>query len=61
MLARAQIRDALHELRCRPRDAWLDLARSDQSDRWRQGSGVKAEAYFAELPELLADTEEQLV
>jgi serine/threonine protein kinase/formylglycine-generating enzyme required for sulfatase activity len=39
----------------------LDLARSDQSDRWRQGSGVQAEAYFAELPELLADTEEQLV
>jgi predicted Ser/Thr protein kinase/tetratricopeptide (TPR) repeat protein len=61
MLAQARIRDAVRELRSRPRDAWLDLARSDQSERWRQGSGVEAEAYFAELPELLADTEEQLV
>jgi hypothetical protein len=60
-LGQTSICDAMRELRCRPRQLWLDLARCDQSDRWRQETGIQAEEYFAELPELLADTEEALV
>ncbi|MGD9634356.1 MAG: protein kinase [Pirellulales bacterium] len=53
--------DAMRELRNRPRETWLDLARHDQSDRWRSGVGVEAEQYFALLPELHADVEEAMV
>src|SRR5215475_14578742 len=51
----------MRELRIRPRELWLDLARSDQSDRWRRGIGVQVEAYLAQLPELEAQAEEALV
>src|SRR3990172_7676223 len=53
--------EAMRELRCRPRNSWLDLARHDQSVRWRGGVGVLAEKYFAQLPELRADAEESMV
>jgi eukaryotic-like serine/threonine-protein kinase len=59
--ARSSIGDAMRELRCRPRSLWLELARGDQSDRWRRGARTAAEEYFAELPELSADEEEALV
>ena len=51
----------MEELRQFPRAEWLDLVRSDQSHRWRQGACVAAEAYFAQLPELRADPEDALV
>jgi tetratricopeptide (TPR) repeat protein len=53
--------DSMRELRLHPRDFWLDLARADQSDRWRHGHGVKAEDYFSEVPQLRDDVEEALV
>ena len=40
---------------------WLDLARGDQSTRWRRGQGIPAEVYFAQLPELASHDEEALV
>lgn len=52
---------AMRELRCRPRRLWLELARADQSDRWRRGDRTAAEEYFLQLPELSADREESLV
>src|SRR5438874_9595607 len=52
---------AMKELRRFPRSQWLDLARSDQSLRWRGGLGIRAEEYFLQLPEVLADVEEALV
>jgi len=55
------ISDAMRELRCRPRELWLDLARADQSDRWRHGHGVIAEEYFSQTPELRDDIEDALV
>jgi formylglycine-generating enzyme required for sulfatase activity/predicted Ser/Thr protein kinase len=57
----ASLHDALRELRSRPRSLWLDLARADQSGRWRSGDGVKVEEYLEQLPELREDTEETLV
>jgi formylglycine-generating enzyme required for sulfatase activity len=55
------IDQALDELRRFPRARWLDLARSDQSMRWRRGSGIPAESYFRQLPEVRCDIEEALV
>jgi predicted Ser/Thr protein kinase len=52
---------AIGELRQRPRRLWLDLIRADQSQRWRQRSGLPSELYFSLVPELLADEEEALV
>jgi serine/threonine-protein kinase len=52
---------AIDELRSFPRAHWLDLARSDQSHRWRRGAGVPVEDYFARLPEVRTDTEEAVV
>ena len=57
----SSIEFAMQELRCFPRGHWLDLARSDQSHRWRRGSGVAAEDYFQQLPEIRGDMEEALV
>jgi serine/threonine-protein kinase len=57
----ASIEAAMRELRRRPRQVWLDLARADQSHRWRTGTAALAERYFEHLPELFADTEEALV
>src|SRR6476659_1490014 len=57
----ALIDQALDELRRFPRDEWLDLARSDQSIRWRKGTRILAEAYFGKLPEVRDDVEEALV
>ena len=51
----------MEELRRFPRDKWLDLVRSDQSHRWRQGMGILVEDYFLQLPEIRADAEEALV
>ena len=51
----------MQELRRFPRDKWLDLVRSDQSHRWRQGIGIAVEDYFLQLPEMRADAEEALV
>ncbi|HEX3602071.1 MAG TPA: serine/threonine-protein kinase, partial [Lacipirellulaceae bacterium] len=53
--------EAIRELRHRPRNAWLELARIDQFGRWRSGAGVLAEEYFAQLPELRADDEESMI
>ena len=53
--------EAIRELRCRPRNTWLELARIDQSGRWGSGAGVLVEEYFAQLPELRADDEESLI
>src|SRR3954471_18274662 len=55
------IDEALGELRRFPRPQWLDLARSDQSIRWRRGLGIPAETYLRELPEVRSDIEEALV
>ena len=52
---------AMHELRCHAQNMWLDMARSDQSDRWRRNLFVSAEDYFARLPELRARREDALV
>jgi serine/threonine-protein kinase len=52
---------AMRELRSFPRARWLDLARSDQSHRWRQRAGVPVEDYFAQLPEVRTNTEEAVV
>src|SRR5438105_6546236 len=60
-MAAVAISDAMRELRCRPRGLWLDLARADQSDRWRHGRGVNAEEYFSQTPQLREDIEEALV
>ena len=57
----ASIEHAMAELRRFPRAQWLDLARSDQSHRWRQGLGVGVENYFRQLPEVRANIEETLV
>ena len=57
----SSLADAIHELRRRPRDMWLDLARQDQSDRWRSGVGMPAEEYLTQLPEFRADNEEMMV
>ncbi len=57
----ATIDQALDELRRFPRDQWLDLARSDQSIRWRKGLGIPAEVYFQQLPEMRGEIEEALV
>jgi WD40 repeat protein/tRNA A-37 threonylcarbamoyl transferase component Bud32 len=43
------------------RKLWLDLARRDQSERWRAGAGERTERYFELLPELREDVEEALV
>ena len=59
--AQPSIRDAMRELRCHARSLWLELARGDQSDRWRRGARTAAEEYFSQLPELFADPEEALV
>ncbi len=55
------IDQALRELRRMPRTRWLDVARGDQSHRWRQGMGVRVEEYFVQLPEVRANTEEAIV
>jgi len=55
------IHQTMQELRRFPRDKWLDLVRSDQSHRWRQGRRILAEEYFLQLPEIRADAEEALV
>lgn len=55
------IDEAMRELRRLPRVQWLDLARSDQSHRWRHGIGVPVEDYFQHLPEIHADVEEAVV
>ncbi len=55
------IDQAMYELRRLPRGRWLDVARSDQSHRWRQGLGVRVEEYFEQLPEVRANTEEAVV
>src|SRR5947207_15093216 len=55
------ITKAMQELRRFPRAQWLDLARSDQSLRWRKGMGIDAESYFVQLPEIRTDIEEALV
>jgi serine/threonine protein kinase/formylglycine-generating enzyme required for sulfatase activity len=55
------VQHSIAELRRFPRDKWLDLVRSDQSHRWRQGIGIFVEDYFLQLPEIRADTEEALV
>lgn len=55
------IEAALTLLRAHPRPSWLDLARQDQSERWRFGQRVRAEDYFHHLPELLTNREETLV
>ncbi len=55
------IHHSMQELRRFPRDKWLDLVRSDQSHRWRQGMGILVEDYFLQLPEIRADAEEALV
>jgi hypothetical protein len=57
----ASIECALEELRRFPRAQWLDLARSDQSHRWRLGLGVVVEDYFRQLPEVRENVEEALV
>ena len=54
------ITKAMQELRRFPRAQWLDLARSDQSLRWRKGMGIDAESYFVQLPEIRTDLEEAL-
>lgn len=48
-------------LRSHPREMWLELARIDQSQRWRGGAGIAAEEYFARLPEFRECTEDSLV
>jgi serine/threonine protein kinase/formylglycine-generating enzyme required for sulfatase activity len=53
--------EAIKELRRFPRAQWLDLARSDQSLRWRKRVGLPAEAYLEQLPEVRGDREETLV
>lgn len=53
--------DAMSEVRMHPRAEWMNLIRSDQSQRWRQRSGRNAEEYFRRLPELSEDGEETLV
>ncbi len=55
------IAHAMQELRRFPRAKWLDLARSDQSHRWRKGVGIEAEGYFLQLPEVRGDLEEARV
>src|SRR5439155_14995502 len=55
------IAHAMQELRRFPRAQWLDLARSDQSLRWRKGMRIDAESYFTELPEVRGDYEEAMV
>jgi serine/threonine protein kinase len=52
---------AMDELRRLPRAQWLDLARSDQSHRWRQGISVPVEEYFDYLPEIRGNLEEAVV
>src|SRR3954471_19525650 len=59
--SQSSIELALKELRLFPRALWLDLARSDQSLRWRRRSGIQAEVYFRQLPEVRSDAEEALV
>ncbi|MBA3484000.1 MAG: SUMF1/EgtB/PvdO family nonheme iron enzyme [Pirellulales bacterium] len=60
-MAPTSIDPTMEELRRFPRETWLDLVRSDQSHRWRQGTGILVEDYFRRLPELRADAEEALV
>lgn len=55
------IEEAMQELRQLPREYWLDLARSDQSQRWRQGLRISAEEYFLHLPELHTNLEEAAI
>ena len=55
------IEQAMHELRRFPRAQWLDLARNDQSYRWRQRLGVSVEQYLVHVPEFCSDVEESLV
>ena len=57
----SSIDDAMRELRCHPRSLWLELARGDQSDRWRRGARIAVEEYLSRLPELAAESEEALV
>src|SRR4051812_41369452 len=57
----SSIDQSIQELRRFPRVQWLDLARSDQSIRWRKGLGIAAEMYFEQLPEIRGDAEETLV
>ncbi|MBI2826215.1 MAG: protein kinase [Planctomycetia bacterium] len=52
---------AIARLRDVPRSLLLDLAREDQTDRWRRGHRVLVEEYFRGLPDLLTVTEEALV
>jgi serine/threonine-protein kinase len=52
---------AMAELRRHSRSHWLDMARDDQSYRWRHGSHVAVEEYFSSVPELQDDREECLV
>lgn len=60
-ISQTSILHTMQELRRFPRTNWLDLARSDQSHRWRQGIGIPVEEYFLQLPEIRADAEEALV
>jgi formylglycine-generating enzyme required for sulfatase activity len=55
------INGAMHELRRHARSHWLDMARDDQSHRWREGAGIVAEEYFSRVPELRQDREDSLV
>ena len=55
------IERAIQSVRNFSRQVWLDLVRSDQSDRWRRGCGVWAETYFEVLPELRENPEDVLV
>lgn len=52
---------AMQELRRHARSHWLDMARHDQSQRWRSGMRIFAEDYFTRIPELLEDREDSLV
>ena len=61
LMSLTSIDHSMQELRRFPRERWLDLVRSDQSHRWRQGDGIPVEDYFLQLPEMRADVEEALV
>ncbi|MCA9168224.1 MAG: protein kinase [Planctomycetales bacterium] len=49
-------------IRVLPRSMWLDLAREDQTNRWRSGRGVLTEQYLTTIPEFMErDCEEALI
>jgi hypothetical protein len=59
--ATPSINGAMRELRRHARSHWVDMARDDQSHRWRQGAPVAAEEYFSRVPEIREDREDSLV